>query len=115
MGGVPRRPARTGRVGGGGRGDVVVGPEASVRGSKRIACADLGRLGAAFGREWRRPWQATNSSIAGVGYSENLGHAQYAGVTFVLTTTPLPTIFLPTLLLVTKNGAEEGGSELGRG
>lgn len=40
------RPDRTGRVGGGGRGEVVVGPEAAVRGSNGSACADLGR------RDW---------------------------------------------------------------
>lgn len=56
-----------------------------------------------------------NSSMAGSRHRKNLGHAQYEGVTFVLTTVPLPTIFLPTLLMVNENGTEEGRSELGRG
>ena len=56
-----------------------------------------------------------NSSMAGMGCREKLGHAQYAGVTSVLTSVPLPTIFLPTPLMVNENDTEEGWSELGRG
>lgn len=45
MCGLLSRPDRIGRVGGGGRGEVVVRPEAAVRGSNGSACADLGRRG----------------------------------------------------------------------